>query len=312
MNRPRIVILDGYTLSPGDLPWTGLSALGELTVHDRSPAADIVPRAAGAEVVLTNKTPLTADTLGRLPNLRYIGVLATGYNVVDAAAARARGVPVTNVPEYGTMAVAQHTLALLLELTQRAGDHAAGVRAGRWSSQPDFCYWDYPLTELAELRLGIVGSGRIGQAFGRMAEALGMRVAFARRSDGRPALERLLAESDVVSLHCPLTPETRELIRAETLALMKPTALLLNTSRGLLVNERDLADALNAGRLAGAGLDVLSTEPPPADHPLVSAKNCLITPHLAWAARSARQRLLDTAVENLRGFLEGRPQNVVN
>jgi len=309
---PTIVVLDGHTLNPGDLPWDPLRALGPFTCHDRTPAGEIVARASDAEILLTNKTPLTAETLGRLPRLRYVGVLATGYNVVDTIAARARGIPVTNVPEYGTFAVAQHTMALLLELTQHAGAHADAVRKGRWSQIPDFCFWDFPIIELAGLRLGIVGTGRIGRTFAKIAEAFGMSATFASRAGGRAELESVLRASDVVSLHCPLTAETRELIRAETIAWMKPTALLLNTSRGLLVLERDLADALNSGRIAGAALDVLSVEPPPPDNPLLSARNCLITPHLAWAARGARARLLEVAAANVRGFLAGKPANVVN
>jgi len=309
---PSIVVLDGYTLNPGDLPWDPLRSLGTFTCHERTPADQIVARAADAEIVLTNKTPLTAETIGRLPKLRYIGVLATGHNVVDSAAARARGIPVANVPEYGTHAVAQHTMALLLELTQRAGHHADAVRQGRWSQCPDFCFSDFPIIELAGLRLGVVGTGRIGRAFARIAEAFGMTASFASRSGGRAELESVLRASDVVSLHCPLTPDTRELIRTETIGWMKPTSFLVNTSRGLLVNERDLAAALNSGRLAGAALDVLSVEPPPRDNPLLSAKNCLITPHHAWAARSARARLLEVAAANLRAFLAGKPVNVVN
>jgi len=309
---PRIVVLDGHTLNPGDLPWEPLSALGRFTCHDRTPAGEIVPRAADAEILLTNKTPLTAETLGRLPALKYIGVLATGYNIVDAAAARARGIPVTNVPEYGTHAVAQHTMALLLELTQHTGHHADAVRQGRWSQIQDFCFWDFPLVELDGLRLGVIGAGWIGRAFARMAEAFGMSVAFASRSGGRAELESVMRAGDVVSLHCPLTADTRDLIRAETIGWMKPSAFLLNTSRGPLVNSRDLAAALDAGRIAGAGLDVLSVEPPPPDNPLLHARNCLVTPHLAWAARGARARLLDVAAANVRAFLAGRPVHVVN
>jgi glycerate dehydrogenase len=312
VNRPKIVVLDGRTLNPGDLSWAEFEALGPLTVHERTPPGEVVARAGGAAILLTNKTPLGADTLARLPQLRYIGVLATGYNVVDVAAARARGVPVTNVPEYSTLTVAQHTFALLLELTQHVGHHAASVREGRWTASPDFCYWDTPLIELAGMELGLVGYGRIGQAVARIGEAMGMRVRRVRRTDGRDAMERLLAESDVVSLHCPLTPETRQLICAATLNRMKPSAFLLNTSRGGLVNEADLADALNAGRIAGAGLDVLSVEPPPADNPLLGARNCILTPHHAWAAEKARRRLMAAAAANLRAFLAGTAVNVVN
>ena len=312
MSSPSIVVLDSHTLNPGDLKWDALGALGQLTCHDRTPAADIAARAKPAEILLTNKTPLTAATLEQLPRLKYIGVLATGYNVVDTAAARARGIPVTNVPEYGTNAVAEHTFALLLEMARHAGHHAATVRDGRWSKSPDFCYWDFPLIELSGLQLGIVGAGRIGRAVAKIAEGFGMKVVFVKRAGGRADLEKALSDSDVISLHCPLTPETRELINAATLASMKPSALLINTSRGLLVNEEDLAAALNSGKIAGAALDVLSTEPPPPDNPLLSAKNCLVTPHQAWGARGARARLLDMAVANVRAFLAGQPTNVVN
>lgn len=312
MNAPRIVVLDGYTLNPGDLSWSALEALGPLTVHDRTPPADIVARAAGAPIVLTNKTPLSAATLAQLPDLRFIGVLATGYNVVDVAAARARGVPVSNVPAYGTRSVAQHVFALLLELTQHVGHHAASVRDGRWAQCPDFTYWETPLLELDGLTLGLVGAGRIGQAVAELGRAFGLRVQFATRRGGRAELEQVLRTSDVVSLHCPLTDDTRGLINAATLALMKPTAFLINTSRGPLIDEPALAAALNSGQLAGAGLDVLSTEPPPAGHPLFSARNCLITPHLAWATTAARRRLMQVAVDNVRAFLAGTPQNVVN
>jgi len=312
MSRPDIVVLDGHTLNPGDLDWSPLRELGTFTCFDRTPAAEIVARALPADILLTNKTPLAAATLAQLPRLKYIGVLATGHNVVDAAAARARGIPVTNVPEYGTGAVAEHTIALLLELTRHAGHHAASVASGGWTRCPDFCYWDSPIIELAGLQIGIVGGGRIGSAVGRIAAAMGMKVAFTRRAGGTAELESVFRTSDVISLHCPLTPETREMINERTIGWMKPTALLINTSRGLLVNEPDLAAALNAGRIAGAALDVLSIEPPPAGNPLFTAKNYLITPHQAWGARGARARLLDTAVANVRGFLAGKPANVVN
>ena len=307
-----MVILDGHTLNPGDLSWSPLEALGPLVCHARTPPGEILRRSEPAEILLTNKTPLSAATLSALPRLRYIGVLATGHNVVDSAAARARGIPVTNVPGYGTNAVAQHTIGLLLEFTQHTGLHADGVRAGRWSAAPDFCYWDRPLLELAGRRLGIVGAGQIGSTVARIAESFGMSVAFATRQGGRAELERIFRSSDVISLHCPLTPDTRELINAETIGWMKPAAILLNTSRGGLVNEADLAEALNSGRIAGAGLDVLSTEPPPPGNPLISAQNCIITPHLAWATREARARLIEIAAGNIRAFLAGRPVNVVN
>lgn len=309
---PRLVVLDGTPLNPGDLTWDGLAACGNLTVHPRTTAGDIVARARDAEVVLTNKVPLSAETLGQLPKLRFISVLATGHNIVDSAAARARGIPVSNVPTYGTSSVAQHVFTLLLELTQRTGHHAESVRQGRWVRSPDWSYWDGPLVELAGLTLGIVGAGRIGQATGRIGEAFGMQVLHASRTAGRAGLEAVLRASDVVSLHCPLTPETRHLINAETLRWMKPGAYLINTGRGPLIDEAALAAALHAGHLAGAGLDVLSAEPPAADNPLLGAPRCLITPHLAWATTAARRRLMEVTVENVRAFLSGQPRNVVN
>lgn len=319
MSAPKIVVLDGFTANPGDLSWSELEQCGALTVHDRTPAAAIVSRAADAEIVLTNKTPLTRETIAALPHLRYIGVLATGYNVVDTAAAAERGIPVCNVPEYSTPNVAQAVFALLLELTNRTGHHAETVRAGRWSACPDFCYWDGDLIELQGRTLGIIGYGRIGAAVARIGDAFGMRVLATKRHpspDQPPAhfvgLEELLRESDAISLHCPLTPETKELIDAERISQMKPGALLINTARGPLVNERDLAEALNRERLGGAALDVLSTEPPSPDNPLLQAKNCIITPHIAWATREARARLIHVAAENLRAWQSGLPQNVVN
>jgi len=314
-----IVVLDGHTLNPGDLSWARLESLGDCRVYDRTAAGAVVERAADAPVVLTNKTRLDAATMERLPALRYVGVLATGYNVVDLAAARRRGVVVTNVPAYSTDSVAQLTFALLLELTHHVGLHAQTVRDGQWSACEDFCYRRTPLIELAGLTMGIVGFGRIGRTVGRIAAAFGMPVL---AHDAQPpssapdvafvGLDELLGRSDVVSLHCPLTPETTGLIDAGRLARMKPTAMLLNTCRGPVVDEAALADALNAGRLAGAGLDVLSVEPPPADNPLLTARNCVITPHIAWATRSARQRLMDVAVDNVRAFLGGQPVNVVS
>lgn len=319
MSPASIVVLDGYTANPGDLSWSELETAGRLTVYDRTPAAEIVPRASDAEIVLTNKTPLTRETIAALPKLRYIGVLATGYNVIDTAAAAERGIPVCNVPEYGTPNVAQAVIALLLELTNRTGHHADTVRAGRWSACPDFCYWDGNLIELQGRTLGIIGYGRIGAAVARIADAFGMRVLATKRhpSPDQPparfvALEELLRESDVISLHCPLTPETKELINTQRIAQMKPGALLINTARGPLINEGDLANALNTGRLAGAALDVLSTEPPSPDNPLLRAKNCIITPHIAWATREARARLIHIAAENVRAWQAGRAQNVVN
>ena len=317
----NIVVLDGHTLNPGDLGWDALRALGHCQIHDRTPADQVQARAANAQVVLTNKTVLDRAAIHALPKLRYIGVLATGYNVVDVDAARERGVPVTNVPTYGTQSVAQMTFALLLELTQRVGHHAQTVRTSRWSTSPDFCYWDYPLVELDGLIMGIIGFGRIGRAVARLADAFGMRLLAHEPNPTTPTpgpgaawadLDDLFSRSDVVSLHCPLTPETHRLVTRERLARMKPTAILLNTSRGPLIDEVALAEALNAREIAGAGLDVLAVEPPPPDHPLLSARNCLVTPHIAWATRSARARLMDVAVANVGAFLRGQPQNVVN
>ena len=306
-------------MNPGDLDWQNLQSLGSCAIFDRTQPAELLPRAADADILLTNKMELTAGTIQNLPRLKYIGVLATGTNVVDLAAARARGIPVTNVPTYGTKSVAQMTFALLLELAQHAGHHAQSVREGRWTRSLEWCYWDFPLLELDGLTLGIVGFGRIGRAVGELGAAFGMKVLACDPTEG-PAppgvrfldLETLFRESDVVSLHCPLTPQTANLVDARRLSLMKPTAFLLNTSRGPLVDEPALADALNSSLLAGAALDVLSTEPPRADNPLLTARNCLITPHLAWATRAARSRLLKIAVDNVRSFLRGQAQNVVN
>lgn len=316
----RIVILDGFTMNPGDLEWRTLAALGDLAVHDRTPAELIVPRAAGAEVVLTNKTPLRAETLAALPGLRFIGVLATGFNVVDLAAARARSIPVSNVPAYSTRSVQQMAFALLLELTQKCGAHDRAVKAGAWSGCEDFTFQFGPLTELDGLTFGVLGFGSIGRAVAQTAQSFGMRVIAASRT--RPValpagvewvtVESLFRQSDVLSLHCPLTPETERIICERTLAWMRPTALVINTSRGGLVDESALARALSEGRLAGAGVDVLSAEPPDASNPLLAAPNCVITPHCAWATRAARRRLLDVTVANVRAFQSGQPINVVN
>jgi glycerate dehydrogenase len=315
----KLVVLDGCATNPGDLTWDAFHALTDCHVHDRTPTHEVVTRARDAGFVLTNKTPITADVIACLPRLRYIGVLATGTNIVDVPAARARGICVTNIPGYGTRSVAQHTLALILEATNHVGLHSADVRNGAWSRSPDWCYWQKPLVELAGLTLGIVGYGSIGRQVAALARAFGMNIVATSRAtsactgDGVTFLpfNRLLAESDIVSLHCPLTDDTRGLMNANTLARMKPSALLINTSRGPLVVEADLAVALKRGRIAGAALDVLSAEPPPGDHPLVTAPNCLITPHQAWATRAARKRLLDIAAENVRAFLAGKPQNTV-
>lgn len=316
----RIVVLDGYTLNPGDLSWSQLEALGTCEIYDRTPSEMIVPRARGADVLLTNKTPLERATIAQLDGLRCIGVLATGYDVIDLEAAGEHNVLVTNVSGYGSRSVAQMVFAHLLNLTQHVGHHAAEVRSGDWSRQPDFCYWDRPLVELAGMTMGIVGCGRIGRTVAGIARAFDMYVLVADNTltGGAPEgaelveLDHLFRTSDVISLHCPLTPSTRELVNAARLTLMKPTAFLINTARGALVDEEALAAALNDGRLAGAGLDVLAEEPPPINHPLLTTRNCYVTPHIAWATRAARQRLMDTVVENVRAFLEGRPQNVVN
>jgi glycerate dehydrogenase len=316
----KIVVLDGYTLNPGDLSWDVLKSLGDCEIYERTSPAEVVKRAANAEIVLTNKTLVSREHIESLPGLKYLGVLATGFNIVDVAAARARNVPVTNVPTYGTKSVAQMTFALVLELTQHVGHHAQTVRDGRWSKSLDFCYWDFPLVELDGLVLGIVGYGRIGQAVAALASAFGMRVVYHKPRPARePAtdatfvdLDELFAMSDVVTLHCPLTPETKYLVNAKRLSLMKRSAFLINTSRGLLVDGQALADALNEGLIAGAGLDVLAVEPPPSDNPLLKAKNCFVTPHIAWATRAARSRLMDIAVANVRAFLSGKLQNVVN
>tara|TARA_B100000809_G_C15040226_1_gene495277 strand:- start:147 stop:1112 length:966 start_codon:yes stop_codon:yes gene_type:complete len=317
--QPKIVVLDGYALNPGDLDWSGLEAIGECTFYDRTPPEETISRAQGAEIVLTNKTLLVRDEIEALPSLKYIGILATGFNTVDLDSANELKITVTNIPTYGTDSVAQMAFALLLSLTQRVDHHARTVREGRWTSCPDFCYWDYPLIELADLKMGIVGFGRIGRATGKLAQAFGMQV-LAYDTIKIPAtdgievvdLDTLFRNADVVSLHCPLTPETEKLVNRERLAVMKETAFLINTSRGPLVDGAALAVALKENQIAGAALDVLEIEPPPADNPLLRAKNCLVTPHIAWATRSARRRLLNTAVQNVKAFVTGTPQNVVN
>jgi len=316
----KIVVLDGYTLNPGDLSWDGLKDLGDVTIYDYTPADQIVARAQGAEILFTNKTPLMADTLAQLDKLTYIGVLATGYNVVDVKAAAARGVAVTNNPTYGTSSVAQMVFALLLELCHHVQLHSDAVRAGEWSESRDFCFWKTPLVELQGKTIGIVGFGRIGRQVARIADAFGMRILAQDKFQG-PApdladfrwaeLDELLAQSDVVSLHCPLFPDTAGLINQETLARMKPSAFLINTSRGGLIVDQDLSDALNRNQIAGAALDVLSVEPPPADNPLLKAKNILITPHISWATGEARARLMGIAVDNLKAYLAGKPVNVI-
>jgi glycerate dehydrogenase len=317
-DHPSIVVLDAFSLNPGDLSWGRLEAIGDCTFYDRTSAERLVERLRDTDIVLTNKARLPRDVITALPRLKFIGVTATGYDVVDVQAAGERGIVVTNVPLYGTASVAQMVLAHLLNLTQRVGDHARAVREGRWAAAADWCFWDFPLVELSGMSMGIIGYGWIGRATAQLAKAFGMRVLAHNRSPVDPSQgvhvvdrETVFRESDVVSLHCPLTPDTRKLVNRERLALMKPTAFLINTSRGPLVDEAALADALNAGRLAGAGLDVLESEPPSADNPLFTAKNCYITPHIAWATRASRQRLLDEAVENVAAFLRGEPRNVV-
>jgi glycerate dehydrogenase len=314
----NIIILDSFTTNPGDLSWAAIESLGSLVAYDRTADADIVPRARDAEIVLTNKTVLSRRVIAALPRLKCICVLATGYNVVDVAAAKEHGVTVCNVPEYSTPNVAQAVFALLLELTNRTGHHDRTVHEGRWAACEDFCYWDGELVELAGLTLGIVGYGRIGQAVARVGRAFDMRILAHRRQATGPIdggeyadLDRLFAESDAVSLHCPLTPDTKEFVNAARLARMKPTAFLINTARGGLVNEADLAAALDAGTIAGAGLDVLTVEPPSAANPLLRARNCVITPHIAWATRNARRRLIEATAGNVREFLAGVPRNVV-
>ena len=309
----KIVVLDGYGLNPGDLSWKGMEALGELTVYDRTSPSELMERSEGAEALITNKTLITAENMEALPDLKYIGVLATGYNVVDIEAAKARGIVVTNIPAYSTSSVAQMVFAHILNITQRVGHYAEENSKGRWTNNADFCYWDTDLVELDGKKMGIVGFGNIGQATARIAQAFGMEVLLytSKEQSALPqgmrkvALDELFAESDVISLHCPLTPDTREMVNAERLKLMKPGAILVNTGRGPLVNEQDLADALNEGRIAAAGLDVLSVEPANADNPLLGAKNCFITPHIAWATKEARTRLMQIAVQNLKSYQEG-------
>jgi glycerate dehydrogenase len=317
----KLVVLDGHTLNPGDLSWDGLKHFGNLEVHERTSAADILERCKGAEIVFTNKTPLREDVLAQLPNLKYIGVLATGYNVVDVDFARSKGIKVANVPGYGTASVVQLTFSLLFELCLHVQKHSDSVFNGDWAASADFCYWNYPLIELESKTLGIIGFGSIGQKVADVASALGMNVmAYSRTQTDQShrknfkwtSLDELLKVSDVVSIHCPLFPETQNLINKDTLKLMKKSAFFLNTSRGPIVNEQDLADALNTGLIAGAGLDVLSVEPPASNNPLLSAKNCLITPHIAWATNEARARLMAIVEQNLAAYLEGNPINIIN
>lgn len=319
----KIVVLDGYTENPGDLSWSGLEKLGELTVYERSSLTDeqeATSRIGDAEVVITNKTPITRQVLDSCPSIRYIGVLATGYNVVDYAYAAKKGIPVTNVPGYGTDTVAQYTFALLLGICHHVAHHSDAVHAGRWEQCPDFCFCDYPQIELAGKTIGIIGFGRIGQKVGSIARAFGMEVLAYSAHERESAkaigtyvdLDTLLEKSDIISLHCPLFPETEGLINRETIGKMKDGVILLNTGRGPLIVEQDLADALNSGKVAAAAVDVVSTEPIRGENPLLTAKNCIITPHIAWATKEARQRIMDCAVRNVEAFLGGIPENVVN
>lgn len=316
----KIVVLDGYAANPGDLSWEEMMKLGELTVYDRTSPSELMTRAKDAPILLTNKVVLDAETISSLPNLKYIGVLATGYNVVDVNAAAKRGIVVTNIPAYSTESVAQMVFAHILNITQRTGHYAEENRAGRWSANPDFCYWDTPLTELAGKTIGIVGLGNTGSATARIALAFGLKVkAFTSKHQSelppgieKSTLDNLFSTSDIVSLHCPLTESTKEMVNNDRLKLMKPSAILINTGRGPLVNEQDLADALNDGTLYAAGVDVLSTEPPHKDNPLLTAKNCFITPHIAWATKEARIRLMNIATENVAAFIAGNPINLVS
>ena len=317
----KIVVLDGFTLNPGDLSWDELQQLGEVVIHDRTPKDKVLERSKDAEILFTNKTPLGADIIQQLPSLKFIGVLATGFNVIDVEAAKQQSVVVSNVPGYGTDSVVQMTFALLLELCQHVQRHSDSVMEGGWANSIDWCYWNYPLVELAGKTIGIIGFGSIGQKVGDVATAFGMKIVGAarhhtdqsKRNNFRWAeIPELLEVSDIVTIHCPLFPETKGLINKESLQRMKKSAFLLNTSRGPIIVDQDLADALNNEVIAGAGIDVLSMEPPPKDNPLFGAKNCIITPHIAWATKEARARLMNMVVDNLKAFLDGKPVNVVN
>ena len=317
----KIVVLDGYTENPGDLSWEGLGRLGSLTVYDRTPSEEIVKRMGDAEAVYTNKTPISADAIGLCPNLRFIGVLATGYDVVDTQAARESGVVVCNIPTYGTDAVAQYAIALLLEMCHHVGEHSDCVKKGEWTHCQDWCFWRHPLVELAGKTLGIIGFGRIGQRTARLGMALGMQVlaydechveGLETQGCRYAGFEEVLSSSDIISLHCPLLPSTRGLINRRTIHKMKDGVKIINTSRGPLIVEEDLREALDSGKVSGAAVDVVSAEPIREDNPLMGAKNIIITPHIAWAPKESRQRLLDIAVGNLRHFVEGEPRNVVN
>jgi glycerate dehydrogenase len=322
----KIVVLDGYTLNPGDLSWDELEKFGDLTVYDRTSydlneQDKVIERVGEAEIVFTNKTPLTKEAMDQMPNLKYIGVLATGYNVVDVAAAKEKGIVVTNIPTYGTTAVSQMTFALLLEMCHHIGHHSEEVKKGAWTNNPDWCFWNYPLIELAEKNIGIIGFGRIGQEVGRIAQALGMKVlaydnypnkSLENDSLKYVKLDELLSQSDVISLHCPLFESTEGIINKNSIAKMKDGVMIINTSRGPLIVEEDLAEALNNEKIAGAAVDVVSSEPIKNDNPLLKAKNCIITPHISWAPKESRGRLMEIAVENFKRFLESNPVNVVN
>lgn len=317
----KIVILDSYALNPGDLTWEWLETLGDCEIYHRTPQDKILERCKSADIILTNKTPLTRETLAQLPDLKYIALLSTGYNIVDWEYAKEIRVPVSNIPAYSTNAVAQLTFSLILEITNAVGLHSESVKSGEWTSCPDFCYWKTPLTELCGKTLGIVGFGQIGQAVADIAEAFKMNVIAVsghetdqshRKSFRWVSMETLAKESDIISFHCPLTEKTTGLVNKEFIGNCKDGAIIINTSRGPVVNDKDLADALNNGKLRGAGLDVLTVEPPKADNPLLSAKNCFITPHIAWAAFETRERLMNILNENITAYLNGKPQNVVN
>ena len=317
----KIVVLDGYTLNPGDISWEGMEAFGDLTVYDRTKAEDVAERIGDAEVVYTNKTPITKETLDACPNVKFIGVLATGYNIVDTAAAKEKGIPVSNIPTYGTAAVSKFAIGLLLELCHHIGEHSDAVKAGEWTSNPDWCFWKYPLVELDGKTMGIIRFGRIGQDTGKIAQALGMKVlaydSFPKKELESETchyadLDTVLGESDVIALHCPLFPDTEGIINKDTIAKMKDGVMIINNSRGPLIVEQDLRDALDSGKVAGAAVDVVSTEPIQMDNPLIGAKNVIITPHISWAPKESRQRLMDIAVDNLKCYVDGKPQNVVN
>lgn len=315
----RICVLDGFTANPGDLSWDELKSLGECTIYERTAPEELLERAAEAEIILTNKVVITAEAMNALPELKYIGVLATGYNVVDINAARKRGIIVTNIPAYSTASVAQMVFAHILNITQQVRHHSDEVHQDRWTRHNDFCFWDNPLIELQDKKIGIVGLGHTGYATARIALGFGMSVyAYTSKSAfqlppeiKKLSLDELFSECDIISLNCPLTEATHELVNAQRLKCMKPTAILINTGRGQLVNEQDLADALNNGTIYAAGLDVLSQEPPHADNPLLTAKNCYITPHIAWATTAARERLMQIMLENIRGYLNGKVINNV-